>query len=39
MDASRSWWAKVSSTAIAVACLAFIWFALSLRLITLHIAY
>jgi CubicO group peptidase (beta-lactamase class C family) len=38
-DASRSWWAKVSSVATAVACLAFIWFALSLRLITLHIAY
>ncbi|HEX4709970.1 serine hydrolase domain-containing protein [Phenylobacterium sp.] len=38
-DASRSWWAKVSSTAIAVACLASIWFAFSLHLITLRIAY
>jgi CubicO group peptidase (beta-lactamase class C family) len=38
-DASRSWWAKVSSTAIALACLASIWFAFSLNLITLHIAY
>ncbi|HEY2358408.1 MAG TPA: serine hydrolase domain-containing protein [Phenylobacterium sp.] len=38
-DASRSWWAKVSSVAIAVACLAGVWFAFSLRLITLHIAY
>ena len=38
-DPARSWWAKVSSVAIAVACLACIWFAFSLRLITLHIAY
>ncbi|WP_372783202.1 serine hydrolase domain-containing protein [Phenylobacterium sp.] len=38
-DASRGWWAKVSSVSIAVACVACIWFAFSLRLITLHIAY
>ncbi len=38
-DPSRSWWAKVSSLAIAMACVAFIWFAFSLRLITLQIAY
>ncbi len=36
---ARSWWTKVSSVAIAAACLASIWFALSLRLITLNIAY
>jgi CubicO group peptidase (beta-lactamase class C family) len=35
----RSWWAKVSSTFIAIACLATVWFVISLRLITLHIAY
>jgi hypothetical protein len=28
-----SWWGRVSSLAIAVACLAFVWFALSLHLI------
>ena len=38
-DASRSWWANVSSVSIAAACVAFIWFAFSLRLITLNIAY
>jgi hypothetical protein len=38
-DASRGWWAKVSSVSIALACLACIWFAFSLRLITLNIAY
>jgi hypothetical protein len=38
-DPARSWWAKVSSVAIAVACLACIWFAFSLRLITAQIAY
>ena len=35
----RSWWAKVSSVLIAVACVAAVWFLFSLRLITLHIAY
>lgn len=38
-DPARSWWAKVSSLSIAVACLAFIWFVISLKLITLQIAY
>jgi CubicO group peptidase (beta-lactamase class C family) len=38
-DASRSWWARVSAVAIAAACLAAIWFVVSLRLITLNIAY
>ncbi|MEO8113461.1 MAG: serine hydrolase domain-containing protein, partial [Phenylobacterium sp.] len=38
-DASRSWWAKVSSLLIAVACLAFIWFIITLRLIMPHIVY
>jgi len=38
-DSSRSWFAKVSSVSIAWACLAGIWFMISLRLITLHIAY
>ena len=38
-DAGRSWWAKVSSVGIAAACLACIWFAFSLHLITLNIAY
>jgi hypothetical protein len=38
-DSERSWWAKVSSVGIAAACLACIWFAFSLHLITLKIAY
>ncbi|HEY2751197.1 serine hydrolase domain-containing protein [Phenylobacterium sp.] len=38
-DPARSWWAKVSSVAIAAACLAAIWFVASLHLITLNIAY
>ncbi|HEY2751196.1 serine hydrolase domain-containing protein [Phenylobacterium sp.] len=38
-DGERSWWAKVSSVGIAAACLACIWFAFSLHLITLKIAY
>jgi CubicO group peptidase (beta-lactamase class C family) len=38
-DPARSWWAKVSSVLIAIACLATIWFAFSLRLITLNLAY
>lgn len=38
-DRSRSWWAKVSSVLIATACLATVWFAFSLRLITLNLAY
>jgi CubicO group peptidase (beta-lactamase class C family) len=38
-DPARSWWAKVSSLAIAIACLACIWFLISLKLITLQIAY
>jgi hypothetical protein len=38
-DPSRGWWAKVSSVAIAFACLAAIWFALSLHLITPKIVY
>ena len=36
---ARSWWAKVSSVAIASACLAAIWFTLSLHLITPNIDY
>jgi CubicO group peptidase (beta-lactamase class C family) len=38
-DPARSWWAKVSSVSIALACLACIWFAFSLHLITAQIAY
>ena len=38
-DAERGPLAKVSSTAIAAACLAAIWFVVSLKLITLDIAY
>lgn len=38
-DPSRGWWAKVSSVAIALACLAAIWFAFSLHLITAQIVY
>ena len=38
-DPARGWWAKVSSVAIAAACLTSIWFVISLRLITLTIAY
>ena len=38
-DAARSPWAKVSSAAIAAACLAAIWFVISLKLITFDIAY
>jgi hypothetical protein len=38
-DPARSWWAKVSSVLIAIACVATIWFAFSLRLITLNLAY
>ena len=38
-DPSKSWWAKVSSLSIALACLACIWFAFSLHLITAQIAY
>ena len=38
-DPARSWWAKVSSLSIAVACLTCIWFLISLKLITLQIAY
>jgi CubicO group peptidase (beta-lactamase class C family) len=38
-DPTRSWWAKVSGAAIAAACLAAIWFVISLKLITLQIVY
>jgi type III secretory pathway component EscS len=38
-DPARSWWAKVSSVSIALACAAGVWFTLSLHLITLRIAY
>ncbi|MET0272308.1 MAG: serine hydrolase domain-containing protein [Phenylobacterium sp.] len=38
-DPTRSWWAKVSSVLIAIACLACVWFVVSLRLITPQIAY
>ncbi|MCW3005132.1 MAG: beta-lactamase family protein [Conexibacter sp.] len=38
-DASKSWWAKLSTLLVAAACLACIWFTLSLHLITLNIAY
>jgi CubicO group peptidase (beta-lactamase class C family) len=38
-DPARGWWAKVSSVSIALACLAAIWFVISLKLITLQIAY
>jgi len=38
-DPARSWWAKVSSVSIALACVAGVWFTLSLHLITLRIAY
>jgi CubicO group peptidase (beta-lactamase class C family) len=35
----RGWFAKVSSLAIALACVAAVWFQLSLHLLTLNIAY
>jgi CubicO group peptidase (beta-lactamase class C family) len=38
-DSTRGWWAKLSSVAIAAACLACVWFVVSLRLISLNIAY
>jgi len=38
-NAGRGLWAKVSSAAIAASCLAAIWFVISLKLITLQIAY
>jgi hypothetical protein len=38
-DAQRGAWAKVSSLSIAASCLAAIWFVVSLKLITLKIAY
>lgn len=38
-DGSRSWWAKLSSLAIAIAAVAFVWFQFSLHLITLKLAY
>jgi hypothetical protein len=38
-DSGRSWWAKVSSVLIAIACLAFVWFQFSLHLLTPTIAY
>jgi CubicO group peptidase (beta-lactamase class C family) len=38
-DRSRGWWAKLWSVLIALACLATIWFAISLRLITPGLAY
>jgi CubicO group peptidase (beta-lactamase class C family) len=33
-ERGRSWWAKVSVTVIAAACLAFVWFVITLQLIT-----
>jgi CubicO group peptidase (beta-lactamase class C family) len=39
VDPTRSWWGKVSSVAIAAACLAAIWFTVSLRLISPNIDY
>ena len=38
-DPARSWWAKVSSVLIAVACVAVVWFIITLRLIALNIVY
>jgi CubicO group peptidase (beta-lactamase class C family) len=38
-DPTRSWWAKVSCCLIAIACLAGVWFTLTLHLITLRIVY
>jgi CubicO group peptidase (beta-lactamase class C family) len=38
-EPARGWWARVSSVAIAAACLAAIWFVISLKLITLTLAY
>jgi len=38
-DPARSWWGKVSSVGIAAACLACIWFVVSLRLIAPNIDY
>jgi hypothetical protein len=38
-DPARSWWGKVSSVAIAAACLAAIWFTVSLHLIWPNIDY
>jgi hypothetical protein len=38
-DPSRGWFAKVSSVLIAVAALAFVWFQVSLKLLTVNLAY
>jgi len=38
-DGGRSWWAKVSSVLIAIACLAFAWFQFSLHLLNPVLAY
>lgn len=35
----RSWWGRLSSVLIAAACLATVWFAFALRLITPNLAY
>ena len=38
-NGDRGWWAKLSSLAIAIAAVAFVWFQFSLHLITLKLAY
>jgi CubicO group peptidase (beta-lactamase class C family) len=38
-DGSRSWWAKTSVTATALALLAFVWFVISLQLVTPSLNY
>jgi hypothetical protein len=35
----RSRWAKISATVIALACVAFVWFVLTLRLVTPSLNY
>ena len=39
VDSTRSWWAKTSVTATALALLAFVWFTLSLQLVTASLNY
>ena len=38
-EGGRSWWAKVSATVIMVALVAFVWFVVSLQLVTPSLNY
>jgi hypothetical protein len=38
-DGARSWWAKTSATIIALALLSFVWFVVSLQLVTPSLNY